>query len=68
MAPMHRRRRAIRPGSQLFLMTITWILTVIVWVCWEVGRVLTRIQWWRAVVALTSGLTLVLFAIGDYLR
>jgi hypothetical protein len=44
------------------------VLAAILWVCWEVGRVLTRIQWWRGVVLLASGFTLVLFAIGDYLQ
>lgn len=47
---------------------ITWLISLVFWVCWEAGRAITRVSWWRVVVTLTSGLTFVLFAIGDYLQ
>ena len=66
---MYRRRnRRVRPATQTTLVLITFVLSAVIWVCWEAGRTLTRIEWWRAVIVLTSGLTLVLFAVGDYLQ
>lgn len=66
---MYRRRsRRVRPATHSALVLIAYVLAVLVWICWEAGRVLVRIEWWRTAIVLTSGLTLVLFAVGDYLQ
>lgn len=65
---MYRRRtRRVRPATHVTLVLIAYVISVIVWLCWEAGRVLTRIEWWRTALVLASGMTLVLFAVGDYL-
>lgn len=62
-----RRRRRIRPSSHFALVAIAWILSALIWIGWELGRMLSSLTWWRSVVVLTSGITFVLFAVGDYL-
>jgi len=57
---MTRRTRTLRPSSRKTLTLVAVLIGFIVWVCWEVGR----FPWWRTVVAVGSGLVLIVFALG----
>jgi hypothetical protein len=48
------RRRTIRPASRQTLVLITLILAAIFWVCWEVGRLLSRVSWLQLLVLSAS--------------
>jgi len=54
------RRRTLRPASRQTLTAITLVLAVVVWVCWEVGR----LPWLRVLALAASVSVLLLFGAG----